>query len=161
MTKPRREVREHLSSPLIPCLCGCGELIHSIDYHGKPVLGYARGHKLKVNNPMKGLFGSDNPSWRGGRKKDKYGYWWLWTPKGYVQEHRLVWEKTHNACLLPWSNVHHKDGDKGNNFSHNLEAMMKGQHSRITNTGLIRSWATRTKISVNNYWTHWDSRYDS
>jgi len=44
--------------------------------------------------------------------------------------HRVVWEEHHNACLLKWADVHHKNGIRDDNVWYNLEAMMKSRHSR-------------------------------
>lgn len=43
---------------------------------------------------------------------------------GYVMEHRVIWEQSHNACLLPWANVFHINGIKTDNRPENLKAMM-------------------------------------
>ena len=55
--------------------------------------------------------------------------------KGYVWEHRLVWEQYHKACLLPWGEVHHKNisglsewENKHDNRPENLDAMMGSKH---------------------------------
>jgi len=45
-------------------------------------------------------------------------------PTGYIMEHRVVWEQTHDACLLPWSRVFHINGDETDNNPANLKAVM-------------------------------------
>lgn len=50
---------------------------------------------------------------------------------GEIQEHRLIWEQEYNACLLPKSVVHHKDGNKLNNVWYNLQAMTRRTHNFI------------------------------
>lgn len=78
--------------------------------------------------------------WKGGRKRDPNGYWWLYRPDhphttkgGYVREHRIVWEETNGRLLRSDEDVHHIDGDRGNNDPSNLVALTKSQHMRLHN----------------------------
>lgn len=120
------------NSPLIPCACACGTLIHSIGITGKPIR-FAPGHNLRVQS----VIGPDNPFWKCGRYKTKFGYWMVWAPnhpkskKGYIQEHRLVFEQFHKCCMLPWGEVHHKNGLKDDNIIKNLLGFTKKQHRQI------------------------------
>jgi hypothetical protein len=66
----------------------------------------------------------------------KQGYRWVSCPKhhfvysnGHVPEHRLVWEKYHKACLLPWVDIHHINGIKIDNEIENLQAIYHGKHA--------------------------------
>jgi hypothetical protein len=127
----RKVEYDHINSELKSCECGCSEQIHSINKLGKPA-------RIKHNHHLKMYVGSNHSQWRGGRRKHGHGYIYIWNPKhhfatktGYVLEHRLVWEEQHKACLLEWSDVHHKDHDKVNNIWYNLQAMMQGEHSRF------------------------------
>lgn len=45
--------------------------------------------------------------------------------------HRLIWEKHHNACLLPGIHIHHIDGDHSNNDPDNLLACTAEEHWQI------------------------------
>ena len=67
--------------------------------------------------------------WKGGRMLKK-GYWLILrrdhrfaNSQGYVREHRIIVEDQWNCCLLPWADVHHRDGDKQNNAWYNLWPM--------------------------------------
>lgn len=78
---------------------------------------------------------NNHNAWKGGKiLKKEYFYCYcpnhpFTTKQKYVAEHRLVWEHTYNAILLPWSAVHHKNGITTDNKPENLEAMMKYKHS--------------------------------
>jgi len=122
---------------LIPCGCGCDELIKS--YYMDPRRGtkryprrFKRGHHMR---------GSGHWIWKGGKYITSKGYYYKLSPthhfankEGYVMEHRLVWEEYHNAVLLPWGDIHHKDHNKLNNKIKNLDAMIHGKHTTLTNT---------------------------
>lgn len=81
-------------------------------------------------------------NWKGGTYITGDGYRRLHRPehhfadnKGYVLEHRLVWEEINNACLLPFAIVHHVNGDTLDNRIENLEAMMNSCHMQNHNKG--------------------------
>jgi hypothetical protein len=103
--------------------------------------------------------------YRSARVRDGYGYW-LVLCKGhhraskqscYVREHILVFERTHNCCVLGYelACIHHINGNKGYNRPENLEGMSRRQH-RIFHTsgnnnpmyGKTHSFATRLKIGL-------------
>jgi excisionase family DNA binding protein len=81
--------------------------------------------------------GADSYSWKGGRRPDKHGYIRIYTPdhpraeSGYVLEHRLVMEQMLGRYLTPDEEVHHKNGIITDNRPENLEALTKGEHSRL------------------------------
>jgi HNH endonuclease len=50
---------------------------------------------------------------------------------GYLLEHRLIYEQTNKCCLLPWSAIHHIDGDKKNNDPINLVGMIAEHHIKM------------------------------
>lgn len=79
--------------------------------------------------------GERNAQWKGGQISDQ-GYIRIHQPKhhratkaGYVQEHILVWEKTHNKPLPKGWVVHHYNGIRNDNRPSNLFGMASKKHS--------------------------------
>lgn len=48
--------------------------------------------------------------------------------KGYVMEHRLVYEEYYKCCLLPWAEIHHINENKKDNRIQNLMTLSTSQH---------------------------------
>lgn len=83
------------------------------------------------------MLGEKNHQWKGGRIK-RDGYILVnkrdhpfADKRGYVREHRLVWEQHHNAMLLPWAHCRHLNSVKDDNRIENLQAMMHREHTRL------------------------------
>lgn len=157
---------EWCDNDLIPCACGCGEMIPPTDKWGRPHR-FISGHNSltpearKHNSEMhKGKRHSDewkrmmskrnksnkNPAWKGGRVIKESGYVWVRcpehpaaTPGGYVYEHRLVMEKYLGRYLEPWEHVHHIDGNRSNNDLSNLQLMSNFEHANYHNSQLSES----------------------
>ena len=112
----------------------CGEILLKIPAHDK------RAKHLFCNVECKskwqrGMFGEDNPRWKGGRASDGKGYMMVMARdhpyannRGYVFEHRLVVEKELKRYLLPSEIVHHLNGIKTDNRIENLMAMNRNNH---------------------------------
>jgi hypothetical protein len=88
--------------------------------------------------------GSSHGMWRGGRWRDKSGYWrvkllesdpmflWAMAQSGnYVLEHRMVMAKKIGRALEQDETVHHINGDSGDNSPGNLE-LRRGKHGKHT-----------------------------
>lgn len=96
----------------------------SYDKRGRPRIGYNQR-------------GNNNNNWRGGRYRQG-PYIIIHKPdhpfadaRGYVKEHRAIWEFYNNAILLPWASVHHINAIKDDNRIENLIAMTSKTHIRI------------------------------
>jgi transposase-like protein len=118
--KIRRYIRGHRNRRnmivnIISCECGCGQTLLDRDSRGT-LRKYIYGHQSR---------GESNHSWKGRNKR--HNYWYVYRPnhheadsKGYVEEHRVVYEEYHKCCLLSWAVIHHDDGDGLNNEISNL-----------------------------------------
>lgn len=115
---------------LKPCACGCDELIWDRDKEGRTKY-YAYKHR----------------HYKGGKTKMN-NYIYILINSKYIGEHRLIWEQEHNACLLAWSDIHHKDHNSSNNVWYNLQAMTASQHQSVTHKGSTTSLETKKKISI-------------
>jgi hypothetical protein len=92
--------------------------------------------------------GPGHPNWNGGRILRK-GYWLIWTPDGYVSEHRLVMEQKIGRKLTTREVVHHIDGDPQNNDPANLMTFQtNAEHLRHELIGRVPNWSPEGKERV-------------
>ena len=117
---------------VVQCECGkCDIVFTRIKNRHNIIRKFVKGHNH--------LIGDRHHNWRDGRILDTRGYILIRFPNhpmankhGYVKEHRYLYEQYFNCCLLPWTDVHHKNGDKTDNRKENLMALIHGEHSRHT-----------------------------
>jgi len=83
------------------------------------------------------MFGERNPAWKGGSHITPFGYKRILVgnhPRannGYVFEHIIVWEKTHNQSVPKGYVIHHLNGIKTDNRPENLIAMKRSEHINL------------------------------
>jgi hypothetical protein len=117
---------------------------------GKPC--WNKGIKLPDNK--KGKYHS---SWRGGKYIDAHGYVMVHCPSGknrkskwadYKKEHVLVIEKSIDRKLEDKELIHHIDGDKQNNFLHNLALLSCHKEHKDAHQSLqkIGYWLIKNKL---------------
>jgi HNH endonuclease len=124
----RKSLKQLFSGIYKRCECGKPDcLIPIINKLGK-FARFKSGHNSN---------GKTHPNWKGGRMK-KDDYWLLWMPdahptdvRGYIREHIYIYQEYHKLCMLPWGDVHHKDGNGSNNEISNLQGMMNREHTRL------------------------------
>ncbi len=119
-------------APKIKCQCchECQEMIPSIDQNGN-IMRFKKHHGPKGENNIRLKYVKEHIDGylleycKGHPQADK---------TGYVLQHRLVYERYYKCCLLPWIEIHHKDGNKKNNQKiSNLIPISKSKHLMITN----------------------------
>jgi hypothetical protein len=69
---------------------------------------------------------------------DKDGYRIVTISGRQYKEHRLVWEKHYGVKLLPYENIHHKNGIRDDNRIENLELWSEAQPSGKRPIDLIK-----------------------
>lgn len=102
--------------------------------------------------------GPNSHTWKGGRTQDRTGAIHVWigepTPehpnvvKGYMLEHRYIFENYHKCCLIPGlSVIRHKNKVNWDNRIENLYPQIRNVMCSIENKGKVLSDDTRKKIS--------------
>lgn len=132
------------------CLsCGKGHWVSSSLRRKENATGFcqqcwwASGRYSKAHPFRRGAL---NPSWKGGKFKDRFGYvhmklqpedffYPMTDHKGYVLEHRLTVAKALGRCLHSWEIIHHRKGfTKGDNrYPEALQLVIENVgHDQIT-----------------------------
>lgn len=118
------------------CACGCKKVM-SIKNKLGFVQRFIHGHntpKGKDNYFSNHIFDRENHwNWKGGIQKygDYLAEYDPYHPKAHkrtVAQHRLVYERYYNCCLLSFTQIHHKDKNKKNNSIENLIPIYNGIH---------------------------------
>lgn len=120
------------------CQCGCGRPT-TIANATSAKSGSVKGHPTKYlrGHGARGGGGPGHHLWKGGRIYND-GYVLVLMPddpransKGYVAEHRLVWEHANGRALAPGEHIHHINGVRDDNRPENLVALTRSEHQRL------------------------------
>jgi len=114
-----------------PCACGCGEIVSGFTQENVLRI-FVNGHNTRLR------IAENHPLWHGGRMMHK-GYVLVRCdghPRAslhgsYVYEHILVMERHLNACVLPWTHIHHKNENRSDNRIENLLMTNQKEHMKI------------------------------
>ena len=134
------DCREHLGT------ANWGSKMHCRDC-GKSIRYSKSGYCLqcRYNHP------EYNPGWKGGKTRDRKGHVLLKVTrrtqgyKGYISEHRLIWEQTHGN-LPPGYIIHHLNGIPDDNRLENLCALSLKNHNAILKVYQVRIKQLETTI---------------
>jgi hypothetical protein len=99
--------------------------------------------------------GEHNPNYGGGKYIDDKGYVRIldqnhpYSIKGYIYEHRSVFENYLNRHLQPWETVHHINEIKTDNRVQNLFLCTVPEHSAVHREGKKPTDSHRKKMREN------------
>jgi hypothetical protein len=134
--KLRMSPPDDWSRPSGLCECGCGQATR-ISKCSRPERNEYMGHPQRFirGHHTRHMTRERSHRWNGGRIADQAGYVLVHRPDhptarkdGYVFEHRLVYEMTHNVSLPRHVLVHHINGNKTDNRPANLVATTRKKH---------------------------------
>ena len=101
--------------------------------HSEALLGYKHTEATRVNM-SKAQTGQNHNNWKGGRKKTKDGYIYIYSPthpfktvNNQILEHRLVMEKHLGRYLTSEEVVHHENEIRDDNRIENLRLFVNQQ----------------------------------
>jgi len=109
-----------------------------------------KASNLRIGKDKEGFFaarsracsGKNSGNFKGYRRKTKKGYYLRYVPdhpnaskNGLVMEHRIVVEEHLGITLPKEFDVHHINGDKGDNRIENLAVMTHAAHTALHNYG--------------------------
>ena len=121
-----------------PCACGCGTVLSEYSASGAPRYRTLKdGRFFAKGHGPRGKGGPGHHLWKGGRLYTSRGYVQVYMPdhpdadrRGYVLEHRLIWEQSHGRPPQANEHVHHINGDKADNRPENLVALTNAEHQK-------------------------------
>ena len=125
------------------CQCGCGNF-------AKVGRKFINGHNRKFEG------GFLNPSWKGGKVKDKSGHIYILKPDHpfcnrdkYVPEHRLIMEEYLGRYLTKNEFVHHINEIPYDNRIENLQILTNNEHNKLHSTG--RKWIYNSNLEQKKF----------
>ncbi len=100
-----------------------------------------------MKNLAKARFGKTNGAWKGGRYKDKHGYFYLQFKGKRIFEHRFKMQESIGRKLRKYEVVHHINHDPSDNRLSNLKLCTKRTHRKEHR--LIDKWTKKHTRCVN------------
>lgn len=138
-TTPEEAVAMYLSG------LGSTEVAKRIGVTAAAIRNYVvrAGHKMRPKQNPIVTHGPDNPSWKGGRFTDTYGYVYVRLGnKQYIREHRHVVSELIGRPLADDEIVHHLNGIRHDNRPGNLVITTRKKHEHYT---LVKSLQARIR----------------
>ena len=118
-------------------------------------MGELASKRKNVEWAIKNVSGSHNPNYGGGKYIDDKGYIRIldqehpFNIKGYIYEHRSVFEQYLGRYLQSWETVHHINEIKVDNRVSNLFLCTVPEHSAVHREGKKPSDSHREKMREN------------
>jgi len=119
----------------------CAQIGRSLNVDGKTVGRWFAKAGFPVRNRSQRAAGERNSSWKGGRRLTKDGYLLVWTPDGFILEHRMNMEKHLGRKLLSNEIIHHLNENKLDNRISNLMVCVgNGEHRK---QHILKVWSRK------------------
>jgi hypothetical protein len=118
-------------------------------------MGQLASKRDDIEWSIRSVSGENNPNYGGGKYIDDKGYVRIlnqehpFSIKGYIYEHRAVFEQYLGRFLQPWETVHHINEIKADNRVGNLYLCTVPEHSAVHREGKKPTNEHRQKMRAN------------
>lgn len=142
MTAESKVIKVYESFKLGYCRCGCSTEIQIKNASHNFLKIYHKGHHRRGADF--GYITGQNNKWYKTGIRYRHNYRYILMPDyfsaqkdGYVVEHIYVYQEYYKVCILPWTEIHHKDPVREgwcNNMIWNLLLLSKSEHRTLDRT---------------------------